>query len=528
MSVALKSENVTSFFEKEGYSLCSEYKNCHVKLKVHCPQGHLYEVTWANFQQGYRCPHCVGRYSNNIENVQQKAIQVGYKVLSKVYTNVKSKLEFECPKKHQFQMMWSNFWSLGQRCPICYQINTRGSLDLVCNELAKDGYKVLSNEYINNYTNLEVQCPKGHVFKSTWANLKSGTRCLQCFHDSRRINIDVMRQKIVDENQILLTDGVQDCYTRLQLKCPHGHVYEITWTNFQQGHRCPKCAHFQSLAERDLIDIFSEVIHKEKDRTAIKPKELDLYFPDHKVAVEYCGLYWHSDQHERITPSYHRTKLNLCNQQNIRLLTIFEDEWKEHKDICISRIRSVLNMSINKIQARKCTAKEISKKEAYKFLKRTHLQGIGSCKVAYGLFYNNQLVQVMTFGSPNRAHTSKGKKVLEMKRLAGELGTTVVGGAGKLFKLGLQYAKEHSYEIIKSYCDLRWGTGNLYKKLGFIMTHDSLYSPHYTDGYRRFRNQSLATNKKKEGMSESVKANQKQLYRIYDCGHQTWEYEICK
>jgi hypothetical protein len=300
----------------------------------------------------------------------------------------------------------------------------------------------------------------------------------------------------------------------------------MRWNDFQQGHRCPKCNIIHSLSELEIMERYSALNPIQKSRVIIKPKELDVYFPEQKVAIEYCGLYWHSDAQGRIKPNYHRLKMDACNALGIRLLTVFDDEWKEHKDICISRINASLGIVQNKIFARKCLAKQISNKEAYEFLKRTHLQGAGKCKVAYGLFHEDKLVQVMTFGSPTRAHTAKGKRVLEMKRLAGELNTIVVGGAGKLFKMGLQYAKSERYETIKSYCDLRWGTGNLYQKLGFTKTHETKYTPHYTDAFKRFRNQSLAQNKSKTGKTENEVVLQKRLYKIYDCGHQTWIFKV--
>ena len=132
----------------------------------------------------------------------------------------------------------------------------------------------------------------------------------------------------------------------------------------------------------------------------------------------------------------------------------------------------------------------------------------------------------MSFGSPNRAHTSKGKRVLEMKRLASELNSIVVGGASKLFKASIQYAKNNKYELVKSYCDLRWGTGNLYKQLGFTKVSDGASSVHYTDFKHRYRNQRLAQNKQKTGIKESEVAKQRGFAKIYDCGHQTWEYVI--
>jgi ribosomal protein S27E len=472
----------------------------------------------------------VTKTRKNIQDLQTATSGVGYVLVSKEYKNCQSKLDFVCPKGHEFQMTWANFWFLKQRCPVCFkeQIKARANINIVREHLQKEGYELLSTEYKNNYSNLHVKCPQGHLYFATWANLKRGTRCLECSRQLRRSTIGGIRQAFQETNEILLTnpDVYQNCYTRFEVKCPKNHTYEITWTNFQQGHRCPKCAHFQSMGEREIIDTFNGFGLKEKNRTLIKPFELDIYFPNQKVAVEYCGLFWHSDKHKRITSGYHRNKLDLCNQQNIRLLTIFEDEWKEHKEICISRINSALGAVQNRVFARQCIAKEITSKKARDFLKQTHLQGSGKCKVAYGLFYKDKLVQVMTFGAPSRAHTTRGKKVLEMKRLAGELNTIIIGGAGKLLKLGLDYAKQNNYDAIKSYCDLRWGTGNLYQKLGFTKTHETKYTPHYTDGYKRFRNQNLAQNKKETGKTELEISQQQGFYKIYDCGHQTWEFEV--
>ena len=61
------------------------------------------------------------------------------------------------------------------------------------------------------------------------------------------------------------------------------------------------------------------------DRTTIKPKELDIYLPDLRLAIEFNGLYWHSI--EMGTPiDYHLQKSILCKKQNIRLVHIYEFE----------------------------------------------------------------------------------------------------------------------------------------------------------------------------------------------------------
>ena len=99
----------------------------------------------------------------------------------------------------------------------------------------------------------------------------------------------------------------------------------------------------------------------------------------------------------------------------------------------------------------------------------------------------------------------------------------IVGGAGKLFKKAISYAKEEGYKKIKSYCDRRWGTGIVYSKLGMVLIGQTDYTPHYTDGVRRYRNQALASD---ESSTEQEKVKAKKLYRVYDCGHQTWVYDL--
>ena len=57
----------------------------------------------------------------------------------------------------------------------------------------------------------------------------------------------------------------------------------------------------------------------------INPKELDIYIPDLKLAIEYNGTYWHAE--ERQNNIYiHREKSISCHNLNIRLIHIFEFE----------------------------------------------------------------------------------------------------------------------------------------------------------------------------------------------------------
>ena len=92
------------------------------------------------------------------------------------------------------------------------------------------------------------------------------------------------------------------------------------------------------------------------------------------------------------------------------MIHIFEDEWLFKKEIVKSRLLNLIGKTPNKIYARKCEIKEISSKDSVKFLEENHIQGNVNSKIRIGLFYNDELVSLMTFGSlrKNLGPDSKG------------------------------------------------------------------------------------------------------------------------
>jgi hypothetical protein len=162
------------------------------------------------------------------------------------------------------------------------------------------------------------------------------------------------------------------------------------------------------------------------DRNVLNGKELDLYIPEYKLAIEHNGIYWHSD--EKVDKNYHANKTSKCLENDITLIHIFEHEWLNKKDI----IQSILNSKINnnnKIYARKCIIKKVEKQEEKSFLEKNHIQSYYNSKVCCGLYYNEELVQLMSFGSPRFGKIYQW----ELLRLATKLNYSIVGGSSKLF-----------------------------------------------------------------------------------------------
>lgn len=278
---------------------------------------------------------------------------------------------------------------------------------------------------------------------------------------------------------------------------------------------CQKCSGLVhgSLAEQKLAQYVGSLIAVEtNNRQLIKPQELDIYIPSLKIAIEYCGLYWHSTA---VKPDiqYHKKKYLACKKQGIRLITIFEDEWLHKQSIVETKLAHILGKSSQpKIAARDCAVQQIKTEIARDHHEANHIQGHGAGSVHLGLYHTNKLVAVMSF--------IEGKETI-LNRYS--TNCIVHGGFNKL----LAHYRSTNTEPIVSFADLRWSSGDIYEKSGFrldsVLSPDYSYFPQGTDirvhkfNYRRkFLPKLLANFDPTLSESENTKANG--VLKIYDCG----------
>lgn len=250
------------------------------------------------------------------------------------------------------------------------------------------------------------------------------------------------------------------------------------------------------------------------------PKQIDILLPDYKIAIEYCGLYWHSTSQERITPTYHKKKMEQCSKAGYRLITLYADEWLNHTQLVTNKLLNILGINDlgQKINARSCTIQPIERTVKKAFLDKHHIQQDGPSSINYGLFHNGSMVACMGFIS-----LKDGKYLLS--RFA--TSSHVRGGFSKLLK---HFTKHHMWSTITSFADLRWSVGNVYQQNGFVLDGITAPSYEYTKGKVRhhkfnFRRQHLArhlADKFDASLSESENMKQAGWYKIYDCGKQRW------
>lgn len=288
------------------------------------------------------------------------------------------------------------------------------------------------------------------------------------------------------------------------------------------GRVCSTCCGIttsQSLGENDLAGLFDNPVRN--DRKIIRPYELDIVDHTRLLAVEYCGIYWHSEKAGK-DRFYHREKLDLCHAVGYRLITVFEDEWLNKRNIVESMVSNALGQNIEKINARSCEVKIIDSKTGNIFIEANHIQGRGRANVYYALYHGGEIVSLMSFSNNDISRRSVG---WDINRFCSKLGMNVRGAAGKLFKA---FVRDHNPEKVVSYADLRWGTGKVYGGIGFTHISDTLPNYWYfrDNEMKRYHRYGLRKNKEDDPSLTEWDNRQKQGWnRIWDCGHAKWVWE---
>lgn len=294
----------------------------------------------------------------------------------------------------------------------------------------------------------------------------------------------------------------------LTIKHHCGHEFSA---NMFERIRCPACKE-SSTPEYELYMFVASlginVIRN--DRILLNGKELDLVIPDHKIAIELNGAWWHHDDTDKVPL---RVKSELAEKAGYQLIHIWDYEWDDKQEIIKSMLKVKLGMA-NKIAARNCIVREISSVDAKNFLETYHLQGSCRSSIRLGLFHNEMLVGVATFGKAR--FKNHGTEVL---RVAFINNVQVIGGVSKL----LSKIKGP----LMTYADLRYGTGNVYERAGFIKIGKT------NPGYSWFSRGTLIgryeTQKTKlpkllgehfnAALSEAENMKKAGFLKLVDCGH---------
>ena len=309
----------------------------------------------------------------------------------------------------------------------------------------------------------------------------------------------------------------KNAHTKVKITCPVHGIFEQQPYSHLSGKGCSKCVSSISRQEIEVQEYLKHHVDiKTNDRSIIKPLELDIVIPEKTIAIEYNGLYWHSELNGK-DRKYHLNKYKACKEQGYRLIQIWENEWLFKKDIVKSILLNAIGIHKRVIHGRKCVIKDVTPKEARVMYDNNHIQGFkgGQHK---GLYYNDELVSLMTIDKRN-----------ELQRFVNLKYTKVHGSFSKLLKAFVT----SGYSDIYTFADLRYFTGNVYENNGFkymYTTNPNYYYFKQLNVYNRlqFQKHKLENRLTKYNPDETEYQNMfmNGYNRIWDCGNLKFIYNI--
>jgi hypothetical protein len=293
--------------------------------------------------------------------------------------------------------------------------------------------------------------------------------------------------------------------------------------------KCETNFYYRSKSEKEIEEFIKSLNINvvSCDKKQLNGIELDLFLPDYNIAIEYNGLYWHSENRGK-HKNYHIDKTLKCLEKNIRLIHIFSDEWLRKKEIIKNRIINLLNLNKDKIYARNCQIVNINGEEKSNFLTRNHLQGNDKSSIYFALKYNNKIVSIISFGKLRKilGNRNGGEDEYELYRYCSN---NVIGGFTKLLK---HFIKEYSPKKIITYSNRNWSPSSefcFYSKVGFTYIGETKPNYSYTKKYDirehrfNYRKDKLVKMGYDKNKSESLIMNELGYDKIWDTGNLKYE-----
>ena len=329
----------------------------------------------------------------------------------------------------------------------------------------------------------------------------------------RNSNIETLNNKTLSLSKDVV--DIHNVLKQLSIKCEIcGDISKMDRRLYYKRHEkntliCIKCNPINRNISGKEIELMHFIrknydgIIIDNDRTIISPYEVDVYLPDLNLAFEFNGIYRHSELFR--DKEYHSNKTKMSNNKNVQLIHIWEDDWIYRKDIVKSMIINKLHNTRNRIMSRKCEIREINDIDISRdFLNSNHIQGFVGSTSKIGLFYNNELVSLMTF-------KISVDGVYELNRFCNKINTIVAGGASRLFNY---FLKKFECKKIISFSNNSYSNGSLYTKLGFVENKKLKPDYSYIIGDCRIHKFNFRN------------SNNDNNIKIYDCGKIKFEYNI--
>lgn len=520
------------------------------KVMCHGDCGH----SWETYPQRMRsrktqCPYCGGQ-----------RVLPGFNDLATIHPEVLSEWDYSkndiepeeifpksgrkvwwiCDKKHSWRVAVCDKVMHRTGCPYC-----AGKKVLAGYNDAASTHKEIIDSYWdfakNSVQPTEVtagskkkvfwKCSEGHSWETAVQKVlgESKTRCPVCSGNKINPGVNDLHSAFPAVAAELCDDPKAThafSNKKKNWKCSVcGFLWESTVVNRTAGgNGCPACVARSSRQEDELHVFLQSILPGEDiirhDRTIIKPKELDFFIPSKKIAIEYNGLFWHSDAKVK-TKDYHREKFQRCAEQGIQLVSIWSDDWTTKRTVVESMLSHKLGVSDKpRVFARKTRIVEVDTATARSFCDAYHIQGFCHGSAYFGLEYDGEMVALTIL--------KKIGDTLRLERFC--TSRIVVGGAGKLTSKAMSFGRSQGCTQLVTFADATVSDGGLYQQLGFtndgeippdykyIIPHDNYATRRHKFNYRKKRFETDKNLLFEPNLTEKQLAELNGFHRVFDCG----------
>lgn len=326
-----------------------------------CEKGHEWEAIVANRSKGRKCPYCANKKIlfgyNDLKTVKPElAEEWNYGrnaslLLEEIGAGSHLKVWWKCKKGHEWESVVSSRAS-GVGCPYCSNKKVlKGYNDLlskypiVANEWDYEKNNMLQPDQVvyGSQNSVWWRCSKcTHSWKATvYARTINKTKCPRCEMELKKVRAfyreipteemclekmcpELMKEWAYDLNEKLMPNQLKKgSRKKVWWRCEKGHTWKcsVEQRTKNNGTKCPMCrqAYHISFPEKAIayyLENNSLHVCQNYKPAFLKGKELDVFLPDYKIAIEYDGEFAHKNAQRDMR------KDKLCAEQGVFLIHI--------------------------------------------------------------------------------------------------------------------------------------------------------------------------------------------------------------
>lgn len=334
----------------------------------------------------------------------------------------------------------------------------------------------------------------------------------------KRLSTDEVQRRVL-ENKYEIIDGLEN-YTSatdqvLLIRCKECGTEKYESLRHIELGRCIKCHPGGSRAQEEIASFIESLGFQitRNDREVMQNRlELDIYVPSKKFAIEYNGLYWHNETNKSKT--YHEHKSVVCKELGIDLFHIYEDEWRDKREIIKSMIKHRLGLTEKRYFASLLQVVQLKPNDqrTSKFMSMNHLEGNTWCNTVFCLFDIDVPIAMMSLRkTSNRCFDDA---TYDIVRFATMLNSHVVGGFSRLLKHAKSWCSDNNISTTIMQANIRYGNNKL-EKFG-TLHHTVPPTFWWTDNDNRYNKNKCRENLSLDVSKNTTIINQK-FYKIWGC-----------